>query len=119
MDKNACVQFAHAARENERKQQNLAKELCRDLLKTYEGKRKNFINEGEDPDDTTMPCTNVAGSSVCEDVVSADVRAIWLDEQDGINVELGYYYHDGEIEQLYIEEDAEFDWFEMLIWVAV
>lgn len=119
MDKGVLVDFVKAARQDERKKQTLAMELCRDLLKTHEGKRVDFLPEGEDDENTDTPCTNIANSCVSDDVVSANVHAIWLDEQNDIYVKVSYYYHDGEIEELYIENDEEFDWLEMLEWLAV
>ena len=65
-----------------------------------------------------MPCTNIAENCVTDDVVSANVRAIWLDEQDGIHAELSYYYVENEIEKKFIENDNEFDWLEILDWLS-
>jgi len=119
MDKGVLVDFVKAAREDASKKQALAKELCRDILNSKENKRVDFLPEGEDDENYDLPCTNIANSCVSDDVVSADVRSIWLDDKDGIHVKVGYYYHDGETEELYIENDAEFDWLEMLEWLAV
>ena len=119
MNKEALVDFVKAAREDASKKQSLAKELCRDILNSKENKRVDFLPEGEDDENYNLPCTNIANSCVSDDVVSADVRSIWLDDVDDIHVKVGYYYHDGEIEELYIENDAEFDWLEMLEWLAV
>lgn len=120
MDKGVLVDFVKAAREDERKKQALAKELCRDILKNDAADRRvDFLRDDLDPEHTDTPCTNIANSCVSDDVVSADVRSIWLDDKDGINVKVSYYYHDGETEELYIENDAEFDWLEMLEWLAV
>lgn len=118
MDKSAFVDFVKAAREDASKKQALAKELCRDILNIEENKRVDFLPEGEDVENYDLPCTNIANSCVSDDVVSADVRSIWLDDRNGIHVKVGYYYH-GETEELYIENDNEFDWLEMLEWLAV
>ena len=120
MDKGVLVDFVKAARQDEHKKQTLAMELCRHILKNDAAdNRVDFLPEGEDDENTDTPCTNIANSCVSDDVVSANVHAIWLDEHGGINVKVSYYYHDGEIEELYIENDEEFDWLEMLERLAV
>ena len=106
----------HAVRDNYRKAQELAMEMCRDILRETDGKRVQFYDENEDNCD--MPCTNIAENCVTDDVVSANVRAIWLDEQDGIHAELSYYYVENEIEKKFIENDNEFDWLEILDWLS-
>ena len=117
MKKELLNEFVKVMRYNQRKVQELAKELCRDiLLNEVEGKRVQFFDEEDDNCDT--PCTNVANSCVSDDVVSANVRAIWLDDENGIHVELSYYYWDGETEEQFIENDNEFDWLEMLDWLS-
>ena len=117
MNKETLKEFVKAQRNNQRKVQELAKELCRTiLLNDVAEHRVQFFDEEEDNCD--MPCTNVANNCVTDDVVSANVRAIWLDENNGIHVELSYYYSCGEIEEQYIENDDEFDWLEMLDWLV-
>lgn len=108
--------FIHAVRENYRKAQEMAKEICRDILLKTDNKRVQFVDEDEDNID--MPSTNVEQNCVTDDVVSANVRSIWLDEQNGIHAELSYYYWDGEIEEQFIENDREFDWLEILDWLS-
>lgn len=118
MDKGVLVDFVKAAREDERKKQTLAMELCRDILNSKENKRVDFLPEGEDKDDYDLPCTNVAESRVSDDVVSANVSAIFLENGD-IFVDLHYYYHqEGEC-HVFIENDNEFDWLEMLNCLAL
>ena len=116
MNKETLKEFVKAQRNNQRKVQELAKELCRDiLLNEVEVKRVQFFDEEDYCD---MPCTNVANNCVTDDVVSANVRAIWLDDENGIHVELSYYYACDEIEEQFIENDNEFDWLEMLDWLS-
>lgn len=125
MDKETLREFVKAQRNNQRKVQELAKELCRTiLLNDVAGHRVQFFDEEEgncdmpEEGNCDMPCTNVANNCVSDDVVSANVRAIWLDDENGIHVELSYYYHSGEIEEQFIENDNEFDWLEMLDWLT-
>lgn len=108
--------FINAVRDEYRKAQELAMEMCRDILREIDDRRVQFADEDEDDCDT--PCTNVAENCVTDDVASANVRAIWLDEQDGIHAELSYYYWGGEIEEQFIENDKEFDWLEILDWLS-
>ena len=120
MNKEVLVDFVKAARQDEHKKQTLAMELCREILKNDAAdKRVDFLRDDLDPEHTDTPCTNIANSCVSDDVVSANVHSIWLDEEDNIHIKVSYYYHDGETEELYIENDPEFDWLEMLKWLAV
>ena len=107
--------FIHEVRENYRNAHQMAMEMCRDILLKTDDKRVQFVDEDEDNCD--MPCTNVEQNCVTDDVVSANVRSIRLDEQNGIHAELSYYYWDGEIEERFIENDREFDWLEILDWL--
>jgi hypothetical protein len=116
MDGQTNRNFIFAARKNYKAIQGMAMEMCRDILLKTDGKRVQFYDENEDNKD--MPCTNVAQNCVTDDVVSANVRAIWLDKQNGIHAELSYYYWDGEIEEQFIENDEEFDWLEILDWLS-
>lgn len=120
MNKGVLVDFVESARQDKRKKQTLAMELCRDILKNdIPNKRVDFFTEGEDDENTDTPCTNIENGCVSDDVVSANVYAIWLDDNDDMYVKVSYYYHDGETEELYIENDLEFDWLEILEWLAV
>lgn len=117
MDKETLRKYVEKWRNNERDIQGLAKGFCRMiLLNDVADHRVQFFDEEEGNCD--MPCTNVANNCVSDDVVSANVRAIWLDDENGIHVELSYYYHGGEIEEQFIENDEEFDWLEMLDWLC-
>lgn len=115
MKKELCKDFVDKVREGQVSTRNLAKELCRELLKEENGKMVEFCDEEEeDPSESDLPCSNFSSAQYSNDVVSANVMAVWLDDEDGIWARLFFYYDEGEIETHFMENDYDFDWLELL-----
>ena len=119
MDKGVLKDFVKSQREMQRDVQKIAKEHCRALLNEKKGKRAVFCGKEDDPDETDMPCTNFSHCSCCDDVVSVNVKQVWLDENGDICADLEYYYQQDSDEGVYLENDDDFDWLELLDWLAV
>ena len=118
MDKGVLQDFVKSQRESQKQVQTLAMEFCRDLLKKQEGKRVVFCGEDDDPDGTDTPCTNFSHCCSCDDVVSANVKQVWLDDDNYILADLEYYYQQETEEGVCLENDDDFDWLELLDWLA-
>lgn len=119
MDKGVLKDFVKSQREMQRDVEKIAKEHCRALLKEKKGHEVRFLNDDDDPDTTDLPCTNVANNCCTDDVVSANIKAVRLDKDGYIHVDLDYYYQQDSEDDLMIENDEEFSWLELLDWLAV
>ena len=104
--------FVKNARESQKKARELAKEMCRAILSKCKDKRVDLNPDNDDETDT--PCTNYTHCSFTDDVASVNVYRVWLDKDGFMYADLFYYYESEIDENMYLEEDDEFDWFELL-----
>ena len=116
VDNHVISDFIISNRKAQKHVQEMAMELCRDILKEQENKCVVFCEDGDE--ESNMPCTNYNQSSCSDDVVSADVKKVWLDEENGIHATLWYYYQGESDDDCFLEEtNNEFDWLELLDWL--
>ena len=106
------LDFYENSRKLEKETREKALSYCIEILKEKGATSEESAVSFEEYDD--KPCVNSLNCPSTDDVASAEVNRIWVEDNEFVYGNLYYYYEQEHSNRVLLNNDYEIDWLEIL-----